>query len=121
WLFRRRIVPLTEVYGELRQARWRQQLDLQLSPVSVVLYVVRRIANHILVAQLRRNARSNVLQVREIVADSKEPAARHLADLLQQFRAENLFLGWRIAVEDTDGVNLHVALSDHTAKFAFRV
>src|SRR5665213_295368 len=115
-LFRRCIVPLAEMDSQLRQSRRRLQFHLELAPVAVVSQVGGRVADHVLVAQLRGDAGRNVPKVVEIVRHIEQPPPGHLADLVQQGRPAHLFGGRRVAVEDADGIDLHVALAHYFAQ-----
>src|SRR5271168_5648295 len=119
-LLRRCIVPLSIMNIQARQPGRRNQPHLQFTPVPVVLHLRRAVTNHILVAELGADTTGDISHVAHF-RDAEHASAGHLADVVEEDGAGLLLDGGGVGVEDADGVNLDVALTDDAAEFVFGV
>ena len=102
------VVARTGVDIERRKAFGWAQLDFDLPPAGIVIFVARPISQYVLIAQFHSDLGRNVRKVVEVL-HRKDAASGHVRDLGEQ-RGPIQFLERPIAItkrlENADGINL---------------
>src|SRR5580658_1455506 len=119
-LLQRRIVAGASMDGERRQSGPWSHLNLHFTPLAVACQVRGPVADEILVAQQGGNPLADIANSGEIF-NAEESTAGLLTQLVQQLWPGAFLGGWKVGIEDSNRINLHVGLPHLRAQLALGV